>query len=233
MGITYEDIIRRAEHYGVQDGDYTTRYPFFASLAESLVKAFSPQTVLDMGCNSGALVKAFIDLNLEAYGIDIAEDALSAAPDEIRENLLGVNAIEEALPFEDEKFDLVTVLDVFEHLPQYGSFITEMKRVLKKGHFAYVSIPSHLEDLILYREGLFRRQNHEQALAHCNLHNKKYWIKLLGDNGFKYLGDFPKENYMKAVNAVMPQSGLKRMIFGVINSRLIPDYRINLILQKM
>ena len=192
MTTTYEEIIRRAEHYGVQDTDFTSRYPYFSTMAESLVKIFAPHCVLDIGCNCGALVKAFQDLGAEAYGVDIAQDALSAAPEEIKKCLFRVNIIQDTLPFPDEKFDLIIALDLVEHLPDYGCFISEMRRTMKMGQFAYISTPSKLEDFILHRKDFFRRQSHDEKLAHCNVHSRQYLIKLFRTYQLEYVRDFQK-----------------------------------------
>lgn len=232
MDSTYQEIIERAEHYGIQDTDFTSRYIYFSTIAESLVKTFSPNCVLDTGCNCGALVKAFVELGIEAYGVDIAQDALSAAPEAIKKYLYRVNVVQDVLPFPSDKFDLVTTLDLVEHLPNYGCFISEMRRVMKMGQFAYISTPSKLEDFILYRRGFFR-QSPEERLAHCNLHSKPFWIKLFRAHQLEYVRDFPKEDYKKAISSATPQSNIKKMILRIYSSRIVPDYRSNLIFQKV
>jgi len=97
MSSIYQKIIDRAEHYGVQETDFAFRYPYFSTLAESLVRIFAPNCVLDIGCNCGALVKAFVDLGIEAYGVDAAQDALSAAPDDIKKYLYKVNKVKKMI----------------------------------------------------------------------------------------------------------------------------------------
>ena len=197
-----------------------------------MVRIFSPKCILDIGCNSGALVKAFADLKVEAYGVDIAEDALSAAPLDIKKLLYKVNIIEDALPFQSEKFNLITAINIVEHLPDYGCFISEIKRTLKIGGFAYISAPSKLEDLLLYREGILRGQNHEEKLAHCNVRSKRYLIKSFRACHLEYVGDLPKEEYKKFVVSVAPQSKIKRMMVKIYSNSIFPDYRFNLIFRK-
>ena len=233
MSSMYQKIIERAEHYGVQDTDFTSRYPYFSTIAEGLVKIFAPKCILDIGCNCGALVKAFVDLGIEAYGVDIAQDALSAAPEAINKYLYRVNIIQDTLPFPDERFDLITALDLVEHLPDYGCFISEMRRVMKMRQFAYISTPSKFEDFVLHRDDIFHRQNLEEKLAHCNVHSRQYWIKLFRTYQLEYVRDFPKGEYKKAFASAAPQSKTKKMLLRIYASNMIPDYRFNLIFQKV
>jgi SAM-dependent methyltransferase len=50
----------------------------------------------------------------------------------------------ESFPFKDESFDLVTMLEVIEHLPNIPRAIGEIARVLKPGGFAIVTTPNRL-----------------------------------------------------------------------------------------
>ena len=48
----------------------------------------------------------------------------------------------EGLPFEDASFDLVTGLDVVEHLDDDLAGLTEMRRVLRPGGYALLFVPA-------------------------------------------------------------------------------------------
>lgn len=50
----------------------------------------------------------------------------------------------EALPFEDSSFDLVTGLDVVEHLDDDLAGLKEMRRVLRPGGHALVFVPAFM-----------------------------------------------------------------------------------------
>jgi len=56
--------------------------------------------------------------------------------------LVNVGAAAEALPFRDEQFDFVICTQVFEYLPEPGLGVSEIKRVLRKGGFLFLSAPS-------------------------------------------------------------------------------------------
>ena len=48
----------------------------------------------------------------------------------------------ESLPFTDNSFDVVSCLQVLEHLKEPDKAISELKRVLKPGGFACVATPT-------------------------------------------------------------------------------------------
>ena len=89
----------------------------FAETARWIVDEFQPQTVLEIGCAKGFLVKALRDLGVSAYGCDISEYALNEAPEEVKDYLYLID-ITDQKPVTLPKFDLIVSFDTFEHLPE-------------------------------------------------------------------------------------------------------------------
>jgi SAM-dependent methyltransferase len=56
--------------------------------------------------------------------------------------LVNVVATGEDLPFRDEEFDFVICTQVFEYLPDPHRVASEIRRVLRKGGYAFVSAPA-------------------------------------------------------------------------------------------
>src|ERR1043165_5867137 len=95
--------------------------------------------ILDVGCGTGANLLMLSKYG-EAEGVDISEDALSFCRerglDKVR---LGAG---EQLPYEDATFDLVTALDVVEHMDDDLAGLREMRRVLRPGGRALLFVPT-------------------------------------------------------------------------------------------
>ena len=78
----------------------------------------------------------------DAEGVDISEDALAFCRerglDKVR---LGAG---EELPYEDGTFDLVTALDVVEHMDDDLAGLSEMRRVLRPGGRVLMFVPTFM-----------------------------------------------------------------------------------------
>lgn len=100
--------------------------------------AFIPSdvlTILDVGCGNGAFLNALPN-KYKAVGLDRSEEALKyVRTDKVCGDIT-------SLPFESKTFDLVTCLEVLEHLPSgvFEKACSEIQRVSKK--YIMVSVPN-------------------------------------------------------------------------------------------
>jgi SAM-dependent methyltransferase len=97
--------------------------------------------ILDVGCGTGAnleMLAAFGD----AVGVDVSEDALHFCRERGLTNV--ERGAAESLPYADESFDLVTALDVVEHLDEDLAGLGEMRRVLKPQGRALLFVPAFM-----------------------------------------------------------------------------------------
>lgn len=87
----------------------------------------SPFRMLDIGCGTGAMLDDMRRMGGEAYGLDVAEQAVDYCRRRGLQNVRVGDAID--LPFEDAQFDLVTAVDVLEHVEDDVRAIAEAYRV--------------------------------------------------------------------------------------------------------
>jgi len=199
--------------------------PYFSLIAKTLIRMFKPQQMLDVGCAKGYLVHIFREFGVDSYGIDISEYALSSAPEEVQGNLLKVNIDHERLPFESGVFDLITCLDVVEHLTNNDQAISEMRRVLKTDGALYISVPSKLADSLL---GIIAARDP----SHINIRSKDSWIETLDILGFRYAGEFPRAERKEARVLSLQHRWLPRLVAEVGRLPFIPNLRYDLIFKK-
>jgi SAM-dependent methyltransferase len=100
-----------------------------------------PPRILDVGCGTGANLELLAQFG-EAEGVDVSEDALSFCRARGLEKVKRGAA--EELPYPDASFDLVTGLDVVEHLDSDVAGLKEMHRVLKPGGRILLFVPAFM-----------------------------------------------------------------------------------------
>jgi SAM-dependent methyltransferase len=86
--------------------------------------------ILNVGCGIGDFFLAVPQAEL--HGVDISERSLAAARLRFPTACLEL-ASAYALPFKDDSFDTVVMIDVLEHLAEPGQCLQEIRRVLKPG----------------------------------------------------------------------------------------------------
>ena len=96
--------------------------------------------ILDVGCGTGANLEMLQKFGA-AEGVDVSDDALEFCK---AKGLKAHKGLAEKLPFADESFDVVTALDVVEHLDDDVAGLKEMHRVLKTGGDALIFVPAFM-----------------------------------------------------------------------------------------
>jgi SAM-dependent methyltransferase len=122
---------------------HTGRRKIIASFVEDICRHVTDRRprILDVGCGTGANLLMLSKYG-DAEGVDVSEDALAFC----RER--GLDTVKlgaaEALPYEDGTFDLVTALDVVEHLDDDLAGLREMRRVLRPGGRVLLFVPTFM-----------------------------------------------------------------------------------------
>jgi SAM-dependent methyltransferase len=113
------------------------------------LRGIAPETMLDVGSGRGTflwpLLDAFPDLHVTAIDKDPRRaDDLSAATRGGVARLTAHEMDAESLTFDDGSFDVVTLLEVLEHMPHPGRAVACAVRVAKR--FVIVTVPSKEDD---------------------------------------------------------------------------------------
>ena len=95
--------------------------------------------MLDIGCGGGATLKRLLKRSPEGmvYGIDISEESVVKAKN-VNKQLLNKQVFvqqgsADSLPWEDQKYDVVTAVETVYFWPNLPQCFQEVKRVLKPG----------------------------------------------------------------------------------------------------
>jgi ubiquinone/menaquinone biosynthesis C-methylase UbiE len=97
--------------------------------------------VLDFGSNTGYGAELIALSAKEVVGIDVVDTAINVANETYHSNpkLSFVLVKEGELPFEDESFDCVVLLNIIEHFPDARHFLEMAHRILRPGGKLMVS----------------------------------------------------------------------------------------------
>lgn len=122
---------------------YRGRRRIIAGFVKDICRNFADRRarILDVGCGTGANLIMLSEFG-DAEGVDISPDALEFCRQRGLDNVRLGSA--EEIPYEDSSFDLVTALDVVEHLDDDLAGLREMRRVLKPDGRILLFVPTFM-----------------------------------------------------------------------------------------
>ncbi len=132
--------------YGIMNNVEDSHWWFVGrrAILESFLTAIrNPQSairILDVGCGTGANLEMLKQFG-EAEGVDVSVEALEFCK---LKGLKVHKGLAESLPFANESFDLVTALDVVEHLDDDIAGLKEMNRVMKSDGKTLIFVPAFM-----------------------------------------------------------------------------------------
>jgi len=206
------------------------RQKFREVLSEATI---TPQSVVaDIGCGPGLLIYQ-LPKNKLTVAVDVSEQAVNFATALNRKagkKVNGVVALAEKLPFRDNTFDCIFMVEVIEHMPPEAEAraLKEVRRVLKPGGQFIMTTPNYRSAWPLI-EFFWSKMNPVNYLEqHINKKNPATVRKSLTAAGFKVV---KIRTFFLASPFIAPlSSGLGRRVSKVEN-RLLPGLGL-LILSK-
>ncbi|HTH79249.1 MAG TPA: bifunctional 2-polyprenyl-6-hydroxyphenol methylase/3-demethylubiquinol 3-O-methyltransferase UbiG [Ramlibacter sp.] len=158
--------------------------------------------VLDVGCGGGILSDAMARKGAQVVGIDLAAKALRVAQLHALEartpNVQYREISAEALAEQEaESFDLVTCMEMLEHVPDPASIVRACSRLVKPGGWVFISTINRNPKSFLfaivgaeYVLNLLPRGTHEymkfirpsELASHC----RAAGLEVLGSRGMEY-----------------------------------------------
>jgi len=109
--------------------------PLRVAYIDKQAHGIAGKKVLDVGCGGGILAEALAQNGAQVTGIDMAELSLKVAKLHLHETGLDVDyqlsTVEAFAENNAAKFDIVTCLEMLEHVPDPASIIESASRMLK------------------------------------------------------------------------------------------------------
>jgi len=142
------------------------------------------ERVLDLGCGAGRFIAALREAGADPVGVELAQAALERARHNVPGADLRLVAPDGSLPLPHGEFDVVWCSEVLEHVPDTVAFLTEARRVLKRGGRLLVTVPDHgpLRRVLL---ALTRHDAHFDPLGqHVRFYTRRSLTRALAATGF-------------------------------------------------
>lgn len=150
---TYDYDAIPAGYYfnAMQEGPRIQRFWHQKKFQEIAKRIHPNERVLDFGCGPGSFLWMLNQrhLNIHCTGIDIAGSQLDFARNICKSfpstSFVGINTDNIRLPFDDNSFDVVTMIEVIEHIHPYKAYkiLAELRRVLKKNGRLLITTPNY------------------------------------------------------------------------------------------
>lgn len=174
--------------------------------------------ILDIGCGTGMMLEDLEKIG-DATGLDFSMVALEYC------RKRGIRNVGRAdvrhLPVKDNSVDVITALDLIEHIEDDHGLMREFQRVLKPGGIAIMSVPAHKSlwsghDVALHHFRRYEKPEFRQLVEEAGLRPRKYSYgmataylpavtirtakKLLGRDTVKSSSDeFPLPSWMNSI----------------------------------
>lgn len=136
------------------------------------------QRVLNIGIGSGYLEKKLLELGVECYAIDPSEKTVDQIKLELQLGSKAQTGYAHQIPFPDNYFNIVTFVEVIEHLPDkiLHQSLDEIYRVIKVRGFLIGTTPAreNLSDSIIlcpHCKKMFHRWGHHQQFTVGRIRN--------------------------------------------------------------
>ncbi|MFD0696833.1 methyltransferase domain-containing protein [Paenibacillus sp. GCM10027628] len=156
---------------------FVSRRSIIETVLRSQVKSIGPDfQILDAGCGTGGNLDFLSSLGPNVTGLEMEPDAAEIARSKSGKAVY-IGSLPDQIPFADESFDLIVLLDVLEHIEDDMGALAALTAKLKPGGNLLITVPAFSflwssHDESHHHKRRYRLNELIRKMSHCNLHPK-------------------------------------------------------------
>ncbi len=120
---------------------FSARRKIIYYVIRNILKLKEKSAVLDFGCGTGGVLDILTD-EYTTYGADTSELAIDFCKQRNLQNIISIQELQKEKKYEN-MFDLITVLDVIEHIDDDVSALKDIYPLLKKNGCLFITVPAY------------------------------------------------------------------------------------------
>jgi ubiquinone/menaquinone biosynthesis C-methylase UbiE len=204
-GIWKSSIYKHKNSQGVFEYfDKQYRFDYVVNMIPKVKQSGS--RALDMGCGAGQLIPILKTIGYDPYGMDISEEMIKLSKDRCSNNYINAHLETgdcEKLQYPDNYFDVYIAMGVIEYMDSDRPMLSEIKRVLKPGGIAIVTLRNKrcipVKFNTFYKAKIqpnirnfikkIRGREKIKFIAISKQHDPRKFLKLLSDYSLNILDD--------------------------------------------
>jgi len=199
---------------------FVTRKDIVLDFVDRYLTKGNQKKVLDIGCGSGLMLNALQEVG-QTFGMDVSDEAINFSK-EIFDGRVEKGVLPDQLPYQEDFFDLITALDVIEHIDNDIDSISAIHSLLVPGGKCIFTVPAYM----------FLWSRHDDI----NQHKRRYTLSELNEKLVHAGFNVEKISYYNTL--LFPVVFLVRMLNNVLNrdgaSDLdMPGTAMNFVLKKI
>lgn len=168
----------------------------------------SPKSIVEVGCGAGEILhyidEHLKDTSINYEGYDIATDAINMADSKNKSNISFYH--KDLTEEQTKKFDVLMMIDVFEHVPDYLGFIESCN---KYGEYKIFHIPLDIHVSSILRNQMIKAR---ESVGHIHYFSKETALATLKDSGLEIIDHFYTDGAARAKSFKTRMANIPRKI---------------------
>jgi len=180
MGYIFDDKVAQQYDNWYQHPDNRFVTDLEDALLLRLLQPVRGQRVLDIGCGTGRHLLMFLEMGLDVTGLDPSPHMLGIAAAKLGHRAELHQGWGEALPFEDNSFDIATLVTTLEFVDDVQKALEEACRVTEGRLFLGVLNRYAIKGIERRLRGIFSESIYNRAKFFSVWEVKRHVIRILG-----------------------------------------------------